>query len=517
MREIPRTGPDAYRPDGRWRLALGVAALMLLSAVVFIQRPVPAAPGSKLQAAAGLSPHMSPSVEILLFTKLYFAVSSLIPQDSVAALVAKVDTIAEFPLEGSLPEPVGPPTKEPPIPPPAHTRVQGAIAAAEMRSAEAALARLDIVEPVLDPASPLVGDVALLRRIYGGEPVADVAAAMTESERDEFIGRHGLFGHLALSFEQQPSEVRAEAATSGMIIGLVLVFFGGSVFVAGAIGFGILIYFWVQINAGKLRPRFIEPDRIAAANIGPTSWGWGMDPQGRLVWLETVVVFLAGFLVLGVSGDVLAAQFAGQSWVMLYALLGQWVLVLTLFWPVARGMPWQRWRAELGWHRGTGFFNEVSAGLAAYLASLPIYFLVALLMVLLIMAAQSMGWDLTPSVEDNKLADLVSSTNVLVLVLFFTLATMWAPIVEESIFRGALYRHTRWRFSPAIAAIFTAFVFAIMHGYAPMQLFMVGTLGLVFAVMREWRGSLIGPMTAHFTHNFVVVVFAILVFSQVSN
>jgi len=93
---------------------------------------------------------------------------------------------------------------------------------------------------------------------------------------------------------------------------------------------------------------------------------------------------------------------------------------------------------------------------------------------------------------------------------------LWAPVVEESIFRGALYRHTRWRSGAIVAGLLTAFVFAIMHGYAVIQLLMVGLLGVVFALMREWRGSLIGPMVAHFTHNAIVMTFVILLFGQLA-
>jgi membrane protease YdiL (CAAX protease family) len=201
-----------------------------------------------------------------------------------------------------------------------------------------------------------------------------------------------------------------------------------------------------------------------------------------------------------------------------YSLLGQWALVLTIFWPVLRGMPFQRWRGELGWHRGQGFFKEVGAGLTAYLASLPIYFVAAVLVAIyIVMKSVLSGTDATPAAEDNKLLDLAMSGNPLLIVLIFLLATLWAPIVEESIFRGALYRQSRWLVSPVVAGLFTAFVFAIMHGYAVVQLFMVGVLGIVFALMREWRGSLIAPMTAHFTHNAVVMTFVIILFGQIGS
>lgn len=518
MHDLPSTGPDPYRPDGRWRLALGLISLTLLTLVVIMQRPVPAPPDAAERAAAGLSERMGPSLEVSLFAKLQFAILPLAPSgpNSPASLQASVDVMAGYPLDGVDPAPAGPPEAPPPMPAPAHERMQAAILAADTLGGDAALHRLAILEPVIDAESPLRADLALLQRIYGGEPAADVAAALAEPDRDAFIERHGMFAKLALSFGDSASAVRSEAASSGLIMLLAIMLFGGAALLCGLIGLGLLIYFWVQLSAGTMRPRFVAPDRLAAAAEGPTRWGWSMDPQGRLIWLEAVAVFLLGFLILGASGDLLGAKFPGQAWVAFYSLIGQWTLVLTLFWPVVRGMPWKRWRGELGWHRGAGFFNEVGAGIAAYLASLPIYFLMALLVALLVYLANLMGWDAAPAPEDNKLLDLAMSGNPLLIALIFLLATMWAPVVEESVFRGALYRHARWRCSPALAGVLTAFVFAVMHGYAPIQLLMVGVLGLVFALMREWRGSLIAPMTAHFLHNSIVMTFIVVLFGQLS-
>ena len=36
------------------------------------------------------------------------------------------------------------------------------------------------------------------------------------------------------------------------------------------------------------------------------------------------------------------------------------------------------------------------------------------------------------------------------------------------------------------------------------------SLGFMFAFMREWRGSLIAPITAHFIHNFSLITFMII-------
>jgi len=85
-------------------------------------------------------------------------------------------------------------------------------------------------------------------------------------------------------------------------------------------------------------------------------------------------------------------------------------------------------------------------------------------------------------------------------------------VVEESIFRGALFRHLRSRMGMIAAAIASAVVFGGMHGYEWMMLSPVIALGLIFAMMRDRRGSLIGPVVMHALHNGVLMACMLVLF-----
>ena len=95
-------------------------------------------------------------------------------------------------------------------------------------------------------------------------------------------------------------------------------------------------------------------------------------------------------------------------------------------------------------------------------------------------------------------------------MLLASLIVIWAPLVEESVFRGALYRHvrSRWRGLPGLvgSVVVAAGAFAIAHSYVLAGVIMVATLGGWLAMLREWRGSLIAPMTAHALHNGMILV-----------
>lgn len=63
------------------------------------------------------------------------------------------------------------------------------------------------------------------------------------------------------------------------------------------------------------------------------------------------------------------------------------------------------------------------------------------------------------------------------------------------------------------AAFFTALLFGVMHGYAFYALAPVISIGLIFSFIREWRGSIIGPVVAHALHNATTLGIVITMFT----
>lgn len=81
-----------------------------------------------------------------------------------------------------------------------------------------------------------------------------------------------------------------------------------------------------------------------------------------------------------------------------------------------------------------------------------------------------------------------------------------APVLEETLYRGMLYRHLRDRLRWLPTALITATVFALFHSFSQMPYAYVG--GLLYALLREWRGSLIAPVAAHASMNLLSVAAA---------
>ena len=93
-----------------------------------------------------------------------------------------------------------------------------------------------------------------------------------------------------------------------------------------------------------------------------------------------------------------------------------------------------------------------------------------------------------------------------VVVLDVISMLIWAPILEEIVFRGALYRYLHPMCRPVGTVLITAVVFGVIHPYGPGEMIVVATGGVMLGLIREWRDSLIAPMVAHALHNGTIAI-----------
>lgn len=471
----PTSGP---RPDpGTPQAALlsWILSILLIGGVVYLNQFTPKAPRSAAQGT------ISAPVDADLFT-LYAKVVTKIAaagytpdKASRESLISNVDASAQTPVE----------------------RLRAALIAADIGGSEAGSQRLALLEGDTKLQDDVRAQIPLFRRVVSGE-----TPTLTAEEREQLVKDHGWFGKLALTRGKPATDPEREPLVRGgwkflalgaavLILALIVVLGGLSCFVAMI----------VLLATGRIRPAFDPP------------------VPGGSVYLEMIPVFAGAFLAIKIGLPALTGVLTGggstPQWAILAMLLVQWSLVVIVFWPRIRGVPWSRARQDLGWHSGRGIGREMMAGLFGYFAALPLLLgamAVTALYVIARQAAQKAAGE-TPTPPDNPIIDVISNSSTLELCILFTLTTLWAPIVEETLFRGGLYRHLRGRVALPVAVIVSAFAFGVMHGYEFFTLLPVMTLGLTFALLREWRGSLVGPMFVHGLHNATIMALVLSVFS----
>jgi len=81
-------------------------------------------------------------------------------------------------------------------------------------------------------------------------------------------------------------------------------------------------------------------------------------------------------------------------------------------------------------------------------------------------------------------------------------AIVLAPLVEEILFRGILYRFLQQRGFPTTALLGTALLFGLIHG-SWMTLLPLAALAVIFALLYDKTGNLLAPIFAHSVFNAV--------------
>lgn len=355
--------------------------------------------------------------------------------------------------------------------------------------------RRERVERSIEEIHALREDAALLRSWYQD-------GVLDEESRARLIEHHGWFGRLASTHgagASDPERARLTSGGVGLLVLMLLVMLAGVVI--GVAGLACFVAVMVQASTGRIRRAFRPP------------------APGGSVYLEVVAVFLASFIVLQAAGGMLDLAI-GRENALLFALIAQWALVPVVLWPMLRGAQWGELCRDMGWHAPRGVWREIGAGVFGYLAGLPL-FVASVVVTIVIVFVQDLlrqimsGGEAPSAPPSNPIIEEVAGGNGVTLLLLFVLATVWAPIVEESIMRGALYRHLRSRLHWLLVAPLTALFFGLMHGYAIFLLLPVITLGFNFALIREWRGSIIGCMVAHALHNGAVLGLVITVIALI--
>ncbi len=341
-----------------------------------------------------------------------------------------------------------------------------------------------------------------------------VEALLTDYSRGDFSGK-------GVS-EQEQQRLREQLGYSGELLltpagsddkpGRKWVENAGISAIAGTLTiliFGVLLFFFGIVAACVILG-------IVLGDKSPARF----TPENQVggIYLQTFAIWLAGFfggqiglqLAISASGIQLDAKF------LIFVNVGVFFLSLSaLAWPVVCGRRWSAVCHDIGWI-GESFFKNVGIGIATYAAWLPAV-LVAAFVVFVLMLSFPMSRDVgefeVPASPGHPIQQLMASGDTTVWVGVFLAACVAAPIVEETMFRGVLYRHLRERSiawqrwsSVAVSAIINGVIFAAIHPQGVLVIPLLTMLAIGFTLAREWRNSLVSSITMHAMNNSMVTM-----------
>jgi membrane protease YdiL (CAAX protease family) len=240
------------------------------------------------------------------------------------------------------------------------------------------------------------------------------------------------------------------------------------------------------------------------------------------VYAETFAIWLVAYPGLTVA----AGPLLGDIPLTTRATAAMLLSLLVVFWPVLRGIPFRQVREDIGWTAGRAPLLEPLLGIACYVVNFPLAVLgfLAMLGLLLLQAklteVVNPGGDGAMPTPTHPAFQLFADPSWSNRLQIYFLLSVVAPVVEETFFRGVLYRNVRESLlvrRPVLGALASAtlvsFIFAVIHpqGLAAVPALMALAYG--FALAREWRETLIPSMVAHGLNNGMVATFGILLFS----
>jgi hypothetical protein len=219
------------------------------------------------------------------------------------------------------------------------------------------------------------------------------------------------------------------------------------------------------------------------------------DPSANSAFLEGFALYLVLFVGFGLVVRLFDLEVLDWEWLMLL------LIPLVMFWTARRGATAEQRRKAFGWHCGRGLHIEIPLGIAGYLAGLPI------LAVGFIITARLMKYaEATPS---HPIVHLLNGNGWQILGLY-GLACGMAPVLEETMFRGALFHHLRRRWGWFISTAIVSLIFAAIHPQGWTVIPMLASIAVVLAALREWRGCIAASMTAHALNNFLALTVGLL-------
>ena len=314
---------------------------------------------------------------------------------------------------------------------------------------------------------------------------------LSESDRVFLEEQLPWCGKLLVSSTIPESEMRQQiisrAKTSVLFLSGLMVL-GLAFFIAGIVLFFIFIS---KIFLGQLPYRVVDDSKYGS------------------VYIETYAIWFLLFVGLSI-----AAAFSGIEGMSVGVTSLMMLLPLSaLFWPILRGVPLSEMLDDLGL-RLRNPLVEMLAGFVAYLALLPVMlagFVCTLILVVimgLIQSSPEVG-EFAPNGISHPIVNGAFGSDAMatILTLFF-IASVLAPLTEEIMFRGVLYRSLRDQtrrsarvMSVILAALISSLIFAAIHPQGIVGIPVLTVLAFGFCMVRQWRGSLVAPITMHAIHN----------------
>ncbi|MCB0323784.1 MAG: CPBP family intramembrane metalloprotease [Bdellovibrionales bacterium] len=291
------------------------------------------------------------------------------------------------------------------------------------------------------------------------------------------------------SFDDAPGTLRTPAVRSFYVL-LLAIFLGIPLFGVSLVGFS---YFAAKFARGTLQRAF-QPSQ-----------------ERPELFLEVFCLYLLAMLLLPKILEI-AAPVAGMKTVLTANIVGILLCPLLLVWPRLWGLSWLALADRLGLRLGGAaqLLKDILVGPLAYFCSLSVFFIL-----LVVYSFILSSFSVDPSSGAHPVVPILTqSGDNRAVLLVAILAVVVAPLVEELMFRGALYTWLRAHLNATGTIVVSSLLFAMLHPQGAVGVLPLTCIGMVLAFLREWRGRLTSCIAAHACFNAGTLIMILLLFGE---
>ncbi len=201
----------------------------------------------------------------------------------------------------------------------------------------------------------------------------------------------------------------------------------------------------------------------------------------------------------------IVAKLLGYTWVKdianhsdkvyVFVLFTQTIAVAAMYMLLKRRM-----KASGATWKDLGLRNFRKLKAAGYIIAWP--FIELLFIVGIAIVAQQLGF-VPPDDPSKSTAGRAIGMNGLIPALI--LVSLFAPIIEEVVYRGTLFPAIKKRYGLVVGILLSSFIFAVVH-INPLQIIGAFALGPYLCWMYHRLGSIIPGMILHGLHNAAVML-----------
>jgi membrane protease YdiL (CAAX protease family) len=241
------------------------------------------------------------------------------------------------------------------------------------------------------------------------------------------------------------------------------------------------------------RPRWRRV--LAAVHGPPEASSWSIKTIFKIILLFMAAT-LSLSLFLAFLKSILFLDWSANFLILVHTTLSDILCIVLVVYFIQRfGGSWH----DLGFKGGT-FWRDVGVGLAAYLAILPIFLIV---LIVLVVGAQIFAYEPPPhALVEVFLEEEKRAPGLIVYSIF--LACVAGPLFEETFFRGFCYPAFKKRWGVWPGLFLSAAFFGLIHQnlFAFVPIFV---LGLILGYLYEKTGSLVPSIVLHIIHNSIFI------------